>query len=451
MRILLIYPNARKEVLCLGDLGAIAEPLALEYIGTGAKRDGHEVKILDLRLHLKELDSQLVTYQPDVVGVTGYSMHVERALEVCKRAKELRPDCITVAGGHHATLLPEDFFEPYMDYVVVGEGVKPFRQMLAQIGMHGRAQDIPGVWSRVEGAFRFGGPQPPIDLEDLPMPDRTLVGKDRTSYHIDWMQPIALIRTSVGCPYRCSFCELWKIMDGRYHKRDVVRVVEELRTIPESYVFLVDDEPFVNPPRMKELAACIKDAGIQKEYYSYCRIDSFLRDRALMQTWYEIGLRRVFFGIETIFEHELKDYNKRQKLEQIIKALQTAREIGIHVHANFIINPNYTHADFEKVVDFIKRYNVEYPSFTILTPIPGTEWGKTFDHVLERQPNGRPNWAYFDLQHPVTETELPRDEFMQEYQKLYRLAMATRDATSLHPLALRLNKIRSDAEAAAFW
>ena len=119
MRILLIYPNARKEVLGLGDLGAIAEPLALEYIGTGAKLDGHEVKILDLRLHLKELDSQLLTYQPDVVGVTGYSMHVIRNLEICQRVKEILPNCRTIAGGHHATLLPEDFFEPYMDYVVV--------------------------------------------------------------------------------------------------------------------------------------------------------------------------------------------------------------------------------------------------------------------------------------------------------------------------------------------
>ena len=449
MRILLVYPNARKEVLGWGDLGAIAEPLALEYIGTGAKLDGHEVKILDLRLHVKDLDFHLSTYQPHVVGVTGYSMHVIRALEICKRVKEFLPDCITIAGGHHATLLPEDFFEPYMDYVVVGEGVRPFRRMLAQITTHGRAQGIPGVWSRVEGEFRFGGPQPPFDIDDLPLPDRTLVEADRASYYIDWMKPIALMRTSVGCPYRCSFCALWKIMDGRYYKRDVVRVVEELRTIPEQYVFFVDDEPFVNPTRMKELAACIKDAGIHKEYYSYCRIDSFLRDRELMQTWHEIGLRRVFFGIETIFEHELKDYNKKQKLEQIIKALQTAREIGIDVHANLIINPNYTHADFEKVVDFIKRYNVEYPTFTILTPIPGTEWGKTFDHILERQPNGRPNWVYFDLQHPVTQTKLPREEFLQEYRKLYHVAKAMRGKTP-HPLELLLKKIRTDTEASVF-
>src|SRR5262249_20258608 len=146
MRILLIYPNARKEIIGWGDLGAIAEPLALEYIGTGAKLDGHEVKILDLRLHLQELDLHLLTYQPQVVGVTGYSMHVIRNLEICRRVKQLLPSCITIAGGHHATLLPEDFFEPYMDYVVVGEGVKPFRKILAQIATSGVEGDIGHIY-----------------------------------------------------------------------------------------------------------------------------------------------------------------------------------------------------------------------------------------------------------------------------------------------------------------
>lgn len=51
MKALLIYPNARSELIGWGDLGAIAEPLALEYLAAGAIGDGHEVRILDLRLH----------------------------------------------------------------------------------------------------------------------------------------------------------------------------------------------------------------------------------------------------------------------------------------------------------------------------------------------------------------------------------------------------------------
>src|SRR6476469_10578023 len=76
MKVLLIYPNARSELIGWGDLGAIAEPLALEYLAAGAISDGHEVRILNLRLHRQELDVTLESFQPDIVGVTGYSMHV---------------------------------------------------------------------------------------------------------------------------------------------------------------------------------------------------------------------------------------------------------------------------------------------------------------------------------------------------------------------------------------
>ena len=105
MRALLLYPSLRKEIIGYGDLGAIAEPLALEYLAAGALEDSHEVRILDLRLHPDDLETTLADFQPDLVGVTGYSMHVLRNLALCRRVKELLPTCWTVVGGHHSTPL----------------------------------------------------------------------------------------------------------------------------------------------------------------------------------------------------------------------------------------------------------------------------------------------------------------------------------------------------------
>lgn len=419
MRVLLVYPNANKEIIGWGDMGAIAEPIALEYIGAGARLDGHDVRLLDLRLHNEQLEGTLRDFRPDVVGVTGYSMHVLRSLEVCRIVKELVPGCRTVVGGHHATLEPVDFFEPQMDHVVIGEGVRPFRQLLSLLEKGQPVQDVPGTWSRVAGEFKYGGEAATYDIGTIPAPDRTLVPEDRARYFIDWMRPIALMRTTVGCPYRCTFCALWRIMDGRYYKRDIDAVVEELKTIPERYVFFVDDEPFVDPKRMWHLAEAIKRAGIDKEYFAYSRIDSLLRDLDLMELWHSIGLRRLLFGVETVFDHELKEYNKRQQRQQIIDGLRAARKIGIGLFCNFIVNPNYTRLEFEELVQFIRDNEVDYPSFTILTPIPGT--GNDYGRVSERQPNGRPNWNYFDLQHAVTPTTLPPDEFMREFENLYQV------------------------------
>jgi radical SAM superfamily enzyme YgiQ (UPF0313 family) len=309
-----------------------------------------------------------------------------------------------------------------MDHVVIGEGVRPFRKMLSLMQARHPVQGLAGVWSRVDGEFKYGGEATTFDLGSIPPPDRTLAPEDRSGYYIDWMRPIALMRTTVGCPYRCTFCALWRIMDGRYYKRDIDAVVQELKTIPERYVFLVDDEPFVDPKRMWHLAEAIERAGLDKEYFAYCRIDSLLRDLELMRLWHRIGLRRLLLGVETVFDYELKEYNKRQQREQIVEALRAAREIGISLFCNFIVNPSYTRREFEELLQFIRDNKVDYPSFTILTPIPGT--GDNYERVIERQPNGRPNWNYFDLQHPVTPTTMPRDEFMREFYDLYHVFSA---------------------------
>lgn len=339
-------------------------------------------------------------------------------LEECKRRC---PDARTVVGGHHATLLPEDFHVPQVDFVVCGEGVAPLRRLLRSLETGGEGAGIPGVSYRREGAFVVGGPAGRVIVDDIPKPDRSLTAGDRGSYFIDWMRPIALVRTSVGCPYRCNFCSLWKIMDGRYQMRDVGRVVEEIASVEEENVFLVDDEAFVNGKRMAELARGIAAAGVRKRYFAYCRIDTLLRERELMVQWRAIGLDRLFIGIEAPSENGLKEYNKKIELAAVEEGLRAARSIGIQVFGGFVVNTTYTEADFKRLVRFIEHQRVDYPSFTVLTPLPGTEFLESFDRVTERQPNGRPNWELFDLQHPVTETRLAPELFRRRYRDLYKV------------------------------
>ncbi len=421
MRVLLIYPNAYKELLGYMDKMAITEPLALEYVAAGAKLDGHEVRLLDLRLHVEKLRETLAEYQPDLVGVTGFSMHVLRNLEICTIAKELVPHCKTAVGGIHATLEPVDFFEPQIDYVFIGEGVQAFRQVLMRLEKDETVEGIPGVYYRLNGKFERTEMTIPFDLNALPIPDRTLVPEDRSGYVIDCMKPVALIRTSVGCPYRCTFCSVWRIMNGRHYERDITEVVQELESIPEKYVHLVDDEAFVKPKRMRKLAHDIKHAGINKEYYAYSRVETLLRNRDLMAQWAEIGLRRFFIGVETIFEHELAEYNKQQPMDDIIKVHRITKEMGIKLYSGFIIHPSYTEKEFKAVEKFILENGIECPSFTVWTPLPGIEDGGTnYNKVIRLQENGRPDWSELDFQHPVIETKLPRHEFMMRYGLLYQ-------------------------------
>jgi len=421
MKILLLYPSLRKEIIGYGDLGAIAEPLALEYLAAGAKLDSNEVRIMDMRLHPDSLEPELLSFQPDVVGITGYSMHVLRNLATCRLVKALLPTCYTIVGGHHATLLPEDFFCPEIDFVVRGEGVHPFREILKALESGKGVPAIPGVHARQGDRFLDGGEALSYEIDSIPTPDRTLTGADRDRYFIDWMKPIALLRTTVGCPYRCSFCSLWKIQDGRYHMLDIERVVAEIASVREECIFLVDDEAFINGKRMRLLAEALKAAGVRKRYFTYCRIDTLLRQPQLMALWREVGLERLFIGIEAVTPDELKDYNKKLEVAQIEQGLRAAGQLGIAVFGGFIVHTHYSPRAFKQLIRFIEHNRVDYPSFTILTPLPGTAALETFDHVTERQSSGRPNWELFDLQHAVTQTKLPKEEFEREYSNLYRV------------------------------
>jgi radical SAM superfamily enzyme YgiQ (UPF0313 family) len=433
MRLLLVWPSSLNEVLGWGDLGAIAEPLALEYLAAGAAEDGHEYRILDLRLHVDALDEVLTEFRPDVIGVTGFSMHVRAARRVMARSKELLPGCVTVVGGHHATLLPDDYFHTYVDYVVVGEGVETLRAILARIAKGGGGP-LPGAWARrANDCFEFGGDAARSSLEDLPLPDRRITSGDRQSYYIDWMRPVALVRTTVGCPFRCTFCSLWQIADGKYLMRDIARVVDEMRTVEEPFVFLVDDEAFVNGRRMERLAAALAEAGIKKRYFAYCRIDTIIRNRRAVAAWCEIGLERLFVGIDGIGARELELYNKKVQVAQIDEGLEVARELGVEIFAQFVVDTDATERDFERLRRFIEHKRIRYPSFTVLTPLPGTDMLRTFDRVTELDADGRPNWDLFDCQNAVVPTRLPRDRFMREYRNLYHVFKGTYSQYRAHP------------------
>lgn len=421
MKVLLVYPENRNDTIEFGDEPWIGEPLALEYLAAGLKPDGHEIKILDLRLHPNGLETALKEFQPEVVGLTGYSVSVLRNMSTCLRIKEILPECKTVMGGHHATMMPEDYFQPQVDFIISGEGVFPMKRLVQNLSEGKTSEDVPGVWTRTNGHFQGGAHQKQANLDSLPFPDRTITGEDRKSYYIEWVKkPIAFIRATAGCSFRCSFCTVWKEYDGKYFIRRAERIVEELKKVQEDLVLLIDDEPFLNPSFMGRLAKGIKEEGIKKQYMSFCRADSMIRNPDLMRAWREIGLSAVFMGIEASTEQELIDYNKRLELNQILEALNLSKSIGINILSGFIVHPSYLPKNFRNLARFIERNNISNPSFSVATPLPGSDEMKDFSTITEFQPNGRPNWDLWDIKRPVVKTALPKDQFMKEFEKLKR-------------------------------
>jgi radical SAM superfamily enzyme YgiQ (UPF0313 family) len=411
MKILLIQP-AKAQKTIGGEDVFIYEPLALEYLASGVKSD-HDVRILDMRID-KDLDSQMQKFRPDVVGITAYTVHVNTVKNLFNKIKTIDPDIFTVVGGHHATVAPEDFFTPYIDVVVMGEGVLIFKEIISRLASKRPFDGIAGI-SYLNGKERAMNPPEPItDLDIFPFPARKLTEKYRKYYYSEWMRPLASIRTSKGCPNRCNFCALWKLTGGKYLKRKPEEIVRELSGIKEKYVFFSDDESMVDARRMKILAELIREAGIKKRYFLYGRSDTIVKNPDLIKIWKDIGLERVFVGLEFFRDEDLKYINKGSTVENNKEAVKILNANGIEIYASFIVRPDFNEEDFKEFKEYCRGMEFSFLSFAVLTPLPGTDLYEEVKGNLITT-----DYDLFDFIHTQLPTKLPLKEFFNNLNSLY--------------------------------
>lgn len=430
MKILLIEP-AKAPLTLGGEDVFLYEPLALEYLAAGVSRD-HDVQILDMRLD-KGLQPVLADFSPDVVGVTSYTVHVNTVRRLCEEVKQWDPRILTVVGGHHSTVAPGDFVSDWIDLMVLGEGVAVFQEIIAR---HERGEGFDGIQGI---AFTRAGNlvkvpyQAAVDLDASPFPNRAATLAYRSRYFSEWMKPLASMRTSKGCPYRCNFCALWKLTGGRYLTRKPEKIVEELAGIDEKYIFFADDESLVDAARMKKLAKLISEAGIRKRYFLYGRTDTIARNRDLLEQWRDIGLERVFVGLEFFRDRDLESVGKGSTTKDNLEAVRVLQDLDIEIWASFIVRPDFAKADFTAFRQYCRDLKLVFAGFATLTPLPGTDFYEEVKDQLITQ-----DYDLFDFIHTVLPTSLPLKVFYEEFYRLARNAIPpTRAATILRRFRAR--------------
>lgn len=414
MRVLLIQPESNDALM---DEIFLFEPLALEYLGAGLQLDRHEVRLHDARIEPDYL-SVLAEFQPDLVALTGFTSHLNIVLGMARRIREISPDIKVVVGGHHATVRPEDFNRPEIDVVVIGEGVFTLRELTAALARGTSLQSIPGLAVPYPEGMLFSAPRPYTDLNLLPLPDRSLTSRYRQRYFSEWFKPLASVRTSLGCTARCNFCALWQITGGNYLRREPESVVAELLTLEEQNVFFCDDESMCDAKRMERLAELIAAAGIRKNYVLYGRVDTIVNHPELFAKWAKVGLKQVFVGMEDFSDKRLAAMNKGTSVAQQRQAVEILRDLKVMMYASYMVDPSYTREDFASLKAHVREMKHSYATFTVMTPLPGTElYRDNQSRLLSHRPE------LFDMLHTLLPTTLPLEEFYQEMIELYKTAM----------------------------
>ncbi len=416
MKIMLIQPR-RKDGLGLTGLSCL-EPLALEFVASSVKE--HDIKLIDL-FEPREIEKEIKKFSPDICGIScSFTMDVNYSLEISRVIKRASPRTLVFIGGHHASLSPENFMVDSVDGIILGEGEITFRELVSKISGDGRLSDVRGLLLNTgEGFMETGIRELEKNIDPL-RPFREISKKYRKAYYFGFESPVAMVETTRGCPYRCTFCSVHKFFRGKVRMKSPEGVVEELMDLPEEAVFFSDDNFFINPERSMRLAELIKREGIRKRFYIQARSDTIVRHPELVKAWAEVGLKGVFIGFERPDDEGLSELRKQNKAKNNELAVEIIKSAGVGPTGTFIIEPEETREGFRRILAYAKKLGLRSCGFTVLTPLPGTE---LFEKVKDKITSF--NWDLYDCLHAVLPTKLPLNEFYEELSKLYKAFFET--------------------------
>ncbi len=378
-RVLLVSPPA---------LWPRAAPLlSCAYLASSLLRAGHTVGLVDLGARHgpppSDLGTRVRAFAPDLVGVTLYT---EAALETYALvAAARRSGERWVAGGPHATAVPEEPLRHGFDLVVRGEGERALVELAQQVAAEGSAPlgvGVAGVSRRASDGTPSHEPEPSVlpDLDTLPPPHEATALVERSWYvgSEGGQLPIGLL-TSRGCPGRCLFCASSISAHPQRH-HSVVRVLDELRAArAREGAFApisVYDESFTTPrERVFKLCAAIRD-GVQPLPTWWCesRVAGF--DDAMAEALVQAGCRSVVFGVES-GDPTLRRYmGKPLSDEQVLDALRAARAAGLRTTICTMLGfPGEDLASLGRTRRFLERVAPASDAFApmgVVTPLPGT-------------------------------------------------------------------------------
>jgi radical SAM superfamily enzyme YgiQ (UPF0313 family) len=416
MRILLIQPDCQTSRIGFRFV-AMPEPLALEMVAAAVP--DHDVRILDMRID-SDLSAQLEAFSPDVVGVTALTTEVYAAQDLLRAVKAFSPQIFTVVGGHHATLLHQDFAIPQVDAIALGEGEVVFPglvEALAAGSDRRKLQDVPNlIWQDDDGRFNRNALSPAtLSMDVLPLPRRDLTERYRDQYYFLFDRPDAALATSRGCPFRCNFCSVWVFSKGKTRQMSARRVVEEIASVDTDHITFVDDNFLMNQKREHAIADLIRASGLRKRYSMECRTDSIVRHPELVAKWADIGLYAVLLGLEGASDNILKTVNKRNTAKTNDEAIRILQDHGIIIWGAFMADPDWDEDAFIELRDYVSARQITHTQFTVLTPLPGTElYRERRDELLTD------DYTCYDTLHAVLPTRLPREDFYKRFANLYR-------------------------------
>jgi radical SAM superfamily enzyme YgiQ (UPF0313 family) len=312
----------------------------------------------------------------DVIGVSTTGMTLQYDLALAHLAARVSPESLLVAGGMEATFEPELLYRlgPF-HLVMLGEGEKPMRELLARLASGAHLAGIAGTAVPLEsgGVQRFHAPalsytelrdairltpyaEMPYEAYWRRLEEAYRVGK--LPYKAEREARLAEIRsvrliTLNYCPMACSFCSSTNFLHesqgsvakiARLTAADCVEMLEKIvgaQPQVRTVIFQDDIFAFTSDKRLTELCEAILLAKAEGrlprelQFISTNRIDAMTEER--LGAMRRAGFRVVGFGVESFSHRVLYEFNKSQIYPHIQPMLRAALDVGLRPFLDLIM------------------------------------------------------------------------------------------------------------------
>ncbi len=299
-----------------------------------------------------------------------------------------------------------------------------FRDVVAAREKNTPWENVAGIWYRDGKNLKKSKiPAKPWNAakDNNLFPDRKHLERWRNTYIVgNAPSPTTYLFTSLGCPYKCTFCSIWREFCGDYYQRDIESVIDELKSIDYEIVRFADANTIVEPNFITQLFNRIEQEGIQKEYIMDIRADLAVKHPEIIEKLAKNGLKVVICGFESYRQAELEKYNKKSSAAYIEQAIDIFHQHDILLRGNYVIPNDYGLDDFKAMSDYANSHKVTYAGYTILTPMPGTVFHDEIkDQIIDH------DLLKYNFFNSVLKTKLPLEKFYEELGKLWLIKKGT--------------------------
>jgi magnesium-protoporphyrin IX monomethyl ester (oxidative) cyclase len=362
-------------------------------VGTYLHTHGYDVSVyVECMNGVDEAD----ILRSDVIGFSVGVGNANRVYEMVARLKATS-SATFIAGGPHATMVPDEALDHGFDYVVRAEGEETSLDLVRTLEAGGDAGALLGVSCMRGGKPVHNAPRPFMKSFEL-IPSYSLLKGFRHKGLVDQLRAGKLyenfVQTTRGCPFPCDFCYENKIGGTGYRKRSIEAIVDDIRykiDFLRTNVFYITDANFgLDAKFTKQLLRAMLDAKINGRFTALMRIE-IARDPDLLSLLKAAGFEMLCIGIESLDDQTLDSVSKKQRRQQIEDSISTLRRHGLNVFGLFIGGfERDTEQTFVRIVDFALKHDMVGLNIMVLGEYPDHP-----DCIVPSHRYFNRNWDYF--------------------------------------------------------